>query len=64
MVTLRDFLASIELQKTKLGMRDTDAMTESMRNKGTSRTLEKRELLRRVAQRAKEAGKKMITSYY
>ena len=45
MITLRDLLARVEARKAELGMVDTPAATEAMRNKGGQRTEAKRELL-------------------
>ena len=64
MITLRDFLAQVEARKAALGMSDTPAATEVMRNKGARRTSEKRELLRRVEARAVAAGREPVLSYY
>lgn len=64
MTTLRTFLAAVEARKASLGMSDTPAATEAMRNKGACRTPEKRELLRRVEARAIAAGREPVVSYY
>ncbi len=64
MVTLQDFLADIERRKLELGMVDTPASVEAMRNKGGQRTEEKRELLRRADARALAAGRRPVPSYY
>ena len=64
MVTLRDYLVQIEARKARLGLEDTPALTEAMRNKGANRTPQKRELLRRVEARAKAAGRETVVSYY
>jgi hypothetical protein len=64
MVTLRDFLSDVETRKAKLGMLDTPAGTEAMRNRGTRRTAKKRELLRRAEERARAAGKAPVPAYY
>lgn len=45
-------------------MTDTPAGVEALRNSGLNRTPEKRELLRRVEQRAIEAGVKPVPAHY
>ena len=62
MVTLLDFLA--ERRKLELGLNDTPASIEAMRNKGGQRTDEKHELLRRADARALAAGRNPFPSYY
>ncbi len=64
MMTLDQFLTDIKARKAALGMADTPAEVEAMRNKGGRRTPEKRELLRRVEERARAAGPKLLKSYY
>ena len=64
MMTLDQFLADIKARKAALGMIDTPAEVEAMRNKGGRRTPEKRELLRRVEERARTAGVELPKSYY
>jgi hypothetical protein len=64
MVTLRDFISSVENRKAELGMSDTPTAIEAMRNKGANRTPEKRELLRRADERARAAGLEPIPAYY
>ena len=64
MMTLDQFLADIEARKAALGITDTPEEVEAMRNKGGRRTPEKRELLRRVEERAHAAGVKTLKSYY
>ncbi len=64
-ICLRDFLAEIDARKLALGIVDEPKDVEAMRNKGANRTEAKRELLRRAAQRATEAGlKPTIISRY
>ncbi len=58
------FLSGIKARKAALGMIDTPAEVEAMRNKGGRRTPEKRELLRRVEERARAAGMEPLKSYY
>lgn len=64
MVMLRDLLAQIETRKAALGMSETPAAVEAMRNKGERRTSQKRELLRRTTIRARAAGREPVVSYY
>ena len=54
-VILRDYLAQVATRKGALNMADTATETEAMRNKGTRRTSEKRELLRRIRARSEAA---------
>lgn len=56
-LTLAELQTRIEARKAELGMTDTPEQTEVLRNKGANRTAEKRELLRRIEQRAKAAGR-------
>ncbi|MDO9501546.1 hypothetical protein [Falsiroseomonas sp.] len=56
-LTLAELQMKIEARKAELGLTDTPEQTEALRNKGANRTPEKRELLRRIEQRAKAAGR-------
>jgi hypothetical protein len=56
MLTLQDHLAQVEARKAVLGMVTTPAMTEALRNKGDSRTEQKRLLLSAIAERKELAG--------
>src|SRR5665213_3411354 len=47
-IRLRDYLGQVEARKAALGMADTAADADALRNKGARRTPEKRELLRRA----------------
>ncbi|MBV9655817.1 MAG: hypothetical protein JOZ42_14780 [Acetobacteraceae bacterium] len=62
--TLSALTAWTEARKAELGMVDDAATTEAMRNKGASRTPEKRELLRRADERARAAGRKPVLAYF
>lgn len=62
-ITLNDLLSRIDEKKRLLGLADTAATTEALRNKGGSRSLEKQELLRRAELRARQAGRDPIISY-
>jgi hypothetical protein len=61
---LDDLLSRIDERKRLLGLTETAAATEALRNKGGNRTPEKRELLRRAELRARQAGRKPIVSHY
>lgn len=63
-VTLTDHLERVQRRKAVLGIADTPARSDGLRNKGGSRTPEKRELLARAAARARAAGREPITAYY
>lgn len=64
MRNLDSFLAEVRARKRQLGLVDTPERTEAMRNRGENRTPEKRALLRRIEERAREAGLEPIRSYY
>ena len=64
MVALQDYLAQVEAKKLELGMRDTDAETQAMRNRGGNRTTAKRQLLASVERRARAAGLQTVPSFY
>jgi hypothetical protein len=63
-LTLTELQTRIEARQAELGLRDTPAGAEALRNKGASRTAEKRELLRRVEQRAKAAGRRPPPAHF
>ena len=62
-VKLNELLEEIEARKASIGMRDTPETVEAFRNKGAGRTPEKRELLKRIEERARAAGRKPVTAY-
>ena len=64
MVKLEDFLRGVEARKAALGMSDTPEQIDALRNKGLSRTPEKRQLLRQAAKRGEKAGKPSAISHY
>lgn len=64
MKRLEDYWAEIEQRKLSLGLQDTPERTEMLRNKGGNRTPDKRELLKRAEQRARDAGLEPVKSYY
>lgn len=53
-VELNKFLEQVKQRKQELGI--TDEMIEQLRNSGTRRTQEKRELLARIQQRCRDLG--------
>jgi hypothetical protein len=59
-----DFQAQIEQRKRELGIEETEADIEALRNKGGRRTEGKRALLRAAEQRALRSGKSPTRSYY
>lgn len=62
--TLEDFLEGIRQRKAELGIVDALERTEAMRNKGARRTEEKRAMLARVDERARQAGITPLKAYY
>ncbi|MBU8536933.1 hypothetical protein [Falsiroseomonas tokyonensis] len=63
-LTLAELERRIEARRAELGLIDKPESIEALRNKGTNRTEEKRELLRRIEQRAKAAGRTPPRAYY
>jgi hypothetical protein len=63
-IRLRDYLGQVEARKAALGMADTAAETDALRNKGARRTPEKRELLGRARARATAAGQPPVRAYF
>ena len=53
-ITLEDHIKQVQARKNLLGI--TNNMIEACRNNGERRTLEKRELLRQIEERARVAG--------
>ncbi len=58
------FAAEVEARKREMGVVDDEATTETLRNKGSTRTPEKRAFLARIEARAKAAGRKPVRAYY
>jgi hypothetical protein len=54
----------IEARKAAAGLRDTPGATDALRNEGTRRTPEKRELLRRVEDRARAASREPVKARF
>lgn len=63
-ISLSDHLGRVQRRKAALGIIDTPARVDALRNKGGGRTPEKRELLVRAAARARAIGREPITAYY
>jgi hypothetical protein len=63
-VNFVDYLASVRRRKQELGVVDTPASTEAMRNKGNQRVPEKRALLAAAAERSRDAGREPVSAYY
>lgn len=61
---LNSYLDGIKRRKAELGLTDTAERTEALRNKGGSRTAEKRYLLRQIEARARAAGLTPVASHY
>ena len=63
-ISMAAFAAEVEARKRALGLLDDEATTEALRNKGGTRTPEKRAFLARMTKRATAAGKEPVRSYY
>jgi hypothetical protein len=63
-LTLHDLIARTEARKAALGIVQTPAEAGALRNKGATRLPQKRELLRRLADRAQDAGLPPVTAYW
>jgi len=63
-IRMTTFAAEVEARKRELGVVDDEATTEALRNKGSTRTPEKRAFLVRIEARAKAAGRKPVRAYY
>jgi hypothetical protein len=63
-ISLASFQKQVSARKAALGMKDAPDEIEAMRNKGSTRTPAKRELLRRTERRARDAGVVPIVSYF
>jgi len=62
--TLEGFLEGIRQRKAELGLVDTPERTEAMRNKGARRTEDKRAMLARIDERARQAGITPLKALY
>ncbi|MDE1916831.1 MAG: hypothetical protein KGJ57_12630 [Sphingomonadales bacterium] len=58
------FVAEAEAYKQQMGLEDTPAATEALRNKGDNRTSQKRGMLARLERRAREAGRQSLPGHY
>lgn len=63
-ISLATLQQQVSARKAVLGVLDTPSEVEAMRNKGSNRTPEKRELLRRVEGRARAAGLQPVTAHF
>ncbi len=63
-VSLTHLQKQVEARRDALGILDTPAEVEALRNKGARRTPEKRALLARIRQRALEAGVEPLKAYF
>jgi hypothetical protein len=63
-VKLSKYLEWAEARRAELAAEGLLPSDEDLRNRGLNRTPEKRELLRRIDERARAAGKTPIKSYY
>lgn len=63
-VVLSEYLERVQHRKATLGIIDTPARVDTLRNKGGSRTPEKRELLVRAAARACATGREPVIAYH
>jgi hypothetical protein len=61
-IDIETLLTRVKARKRELGLDEADP--SELRNRGTARTAEKRELLRRTDARARAAGKRPIASNY
>lgn len=55
---------AVERKKAAIGWIDNDASTDALRNSGVARTPAKRELLARIENRARAAGRTSLKSNY
>jgi hypothetical protein len=58
------FVQEAEQRKRELGIVETAEVVEAMRNKGSNRTVAKRDLLGRLQKRAQEADRDAVTAYF
>lgn len=58
------FVAETEAYKQEIGLTETPAATESLRNKGVARSSRKRNMLARMEKRAQSAGRKSLPAHY
>ena len=63
-ISLATLQQQVSARKALLGMLDTPAEIEALRNKGATRTPEKRELLRRTKGRARAAHRQPVAAYF
>ena len=58
------FVADVEQRQRELGIDQSPAAIERLRNKGGRRTPQKRAMLARMAERAEAAGRRPVPAYY
>ena len=63
-MSLDDLLKGVRAKKIELGIIDTPASIEALRNKGGDRTPEKRAMLAAAEKRARAAGRKPIQAHF
>ena len=63
-VSLDEHLRRVRARRKELGLADSEEATEALRNKGHTRTPEKRALLRSIRRRALRAGLEPVKAYY
>jgi hypothetical protein len=63
-ISLDDLLKGVRTKKSELGIVDTPASIEAMRNKGTDRTPEKRAMLAAAEKRARAAGRPPVRAHF
>ena len=63
-ISLATLQQQVSARKAQLGMLDTPAEVEALRNKGAARPPEKRELLRRIKRRASAANRQPMTAHF
>lgn len=62
-MSIEEYLKTVRSKKESIGYIDSAFQTESMRNKGLSRTPEKRELLMNIQKRTKSSNN-IVVSYF
>jgi len=63
-ISLTTLQQRVSARKALLGIIDTPAEVEALRNKGAARTPEKRELLRRAERRALAANRQPVAAHF
>jgi hypothetical protein len=63
-ISLSDFLTRRDARAKQLGIIFTQKLNDTLRNKGSRRTAEKRAALRRIEERCAEAGVEPLKAHY